>query len=234
MHRSPSAFLAAIKAFAKSKTERAKGWPEVINNYRAAFVRSRAERAAYTPHLNVLAVFNLKLRELCHSAALAWFLDENGSHEQGPLFLRSLAALVKLGVSQPQGYRVQREHPDRVDVAIIKKNQFAIFIENKVEHIERDKQMEDLVRSLISTSDNNAIPIPNRIAIFLTDDGRNPTSLPCEMPSGILAANIYPLRRTTLFEQFRRSLEGQAAKSPLLAALVESYAMAISTHPGRQ
>jgi hypothetical protein len=232
MIASATAFQRAIQAFEKAKIERAKQWPKAMWLFRKAFMRARSERALYTPYLNVLDIFGLKTRELCHSRVLAWFLDENASHEQGNRFLRCLANRVSLDIVGPANYHVQREKPDHVDVAVFKKDNFAIFIENKVEHRETKKQVGDLIDALIRFGDSHRVPNESRIAIFLTDHGRKPTTAPKVMPTGFIQQNLWPIKRVSLFTDFVESLANEPKKSGLLAALLGAYVTGISNHRG--
>lgn len=225
-------FQAVFNTFATAKAEESKRWPVIFARFQAAFEASRSERAAYTPYLNILDVFGLKFRELSHSRVLAWFLDEQAEHEQGSLFLRSLGKHFKLEPAELHHYTVQRERPNRVDVAVFKKGQFAIFIENKVRHDERDEQIADMLDALVLFGTRQGIPAINRYAIFLTDDGRDPTTLPDPFPEGFLRDNLWPVDRLTVFSNFATDLRQVPTKSVILAAFLENYVEAISTHPG--
>ena len=200
--------------------EGSKTWPAVFAEFVVAFNASREDRALATPHLNILDVFGLKTRELCHSRVVAWFLNETGTHEQGSLFMNRLLRLCGLSEASYVGYTVQREKPDKVDVAAYKAGDFAVFIENKVEHHERENQFGDLQTSLVKfgTTQNN-IPAKYRFAIFLTDDGRRPTTAHKKPPAGFLADNLRPISRLALFQEFRDALAAAVKKKQPLEQL---------------
>lgn len=234
-----STFQETLQAFEEAKFERSKTWPAVFAEFDVAFKASREHRALSTPRLNILDVFGLKTRELCHSRAIAWFLSETATHEQGSLFLNRLLRLCGLSDASYEGYTVQRGKSDKVngraifvDVVAYKLGAFAVFIENKVEHHEREKQFEDLQTSLVkfSTTQNN-IPNSHRIAVFLTDHRGRPTTAHKKPPAGFLAANLRPISRLTLFQEFRDALaDPTVKKSNLLSMFLEAYIESIHTH----
>jgi hypothetical protein len=221
-------FNEVFDSFATARIQETTEWPKLFDTFHHSYIEARQQRASTTPNLNLLGVFGLRTRELCHSRVLAWFLDENASHEQGGLFLRSLLEIVRCDVSNSSNYSVQREKPDRVDLAIFKKGTFAVFIENKVNHKERDDQVWDLVNSLVEFSRKQAIPEEQRIAVFLTDDGRSPETAPPGIVPGFLDSNLFPLQRLEVFQAFRHDLSVRKVKSFLLESFLEAYIAAIS------
>jgi hypothetical protein len=225
-------FQKTLNAFEEAKLERSKTWPAVFAEFGVAFKASREDRALSTPRLNILDVFGLKTWELCHSRVVAWFLSETATHEQLGLFMNQLLRECGLSDACYAGYKVQRERPDRVDVVAYKPGNFAVFIENKVEHHERDDQFGDLQMSLVKFSTTqNSIPTKHRFAVFLTDDGRRPTTAHKKPPAGFLADNLRPIKRLTLFQAFRHALADPAVKkSSLLSSFLDAYIEAISTH----
>jgi hypothetical protein len=186
-HSSVANFQGVFHAFEDAKAERCKAWPTAFAEFQVAFKVARKDRAEYTPRLNILDVFGLKAWELCHSRVVAWFLDENESHEQGSLFMECLLRHCGAIGAACTGYKVQREKPARVDVVAYKSREFAVFIENKVEHHERDGQLKDLQTALVEFSTAHRIPESHRIAVFLTDDGREPLTAHEQPPTGLLA-----------------------------------------------
>lgn len=230
---SVDAFQEAVHAFEAAQDEGSKAWPDVIKEFKHAFTDARKDRAAVTPFLNILDVFGLKTRELCHSRVVEWFLKEDASHEQGGIFMDCL--LRRWGVScvPCNGYKVQREKPARVDVAAYKRGAFAVFIENKVQHHERDEQVADLQKELVKLSITENIREPHRIAVFLTDDGRCPTTAHSESLPGFLVGNLYSISRLDLFKEFQSALAASAVKSSkLLTIFLDAYIEAISSHNG--
>lgn len=230
MNPALAAFQRAFRAFEEAKLKMVEIWPTIFRDFEDAFKAARHDRAATTPRLNILDVFGLKNWELCHSRALAWFLDENASHEQGGVFMHVLLRFVGIDLGNCEDYSVQREKPDRVDVVAYKPREFAVFIENKVDHHERELQLADLQESLISFSERYGIPESQRIAVFLTDDGRKPETAHLMPLSGFFKDNLYPIRRLDLFEGFGRALSIQDPKSPLLVLFLQSYIDAINNH----
>jgi hypothetical protein len=187
------------------------------------YARARDTRAATTPHLDVLRVFGLEFAELRHSAALAWFLDPGAEHEQGDLFARTLLQLLGCTTSPAGRYTVQRERHGRTDVACYAPGQFAVFVENKVRHSEREAQVNDMVRSLVRLSDSLAVPRAGRFAVFLTDTGAVPVTGPTADSPGFLLAHLKSVSRVQLIESFRAALAAQPVVSPLLLNFLDSY-----------
>ena len=227
-----AAFRKAIDAFASARAARSAAWPRIVADFDAAFKAARQDRSAYTPRLNILDVFGLKTWELCHSRVVSWFLDENQSHEQGGVFMECFLQHCGVSGASCAGYTVQREKPDRVDVVAYKRGTFAVFIENKVKHIERTQQFADLQSSLIAFSKERQIPESHRVAVFLTDDGRRPETADEGSLAGFHARNLIPIRRIALFQAFKKALTDQPVKSDLLAIFLDAYINSISSHSG--
>lgn len=198
-----------------------------FSKFEKNYTSARLSRAAATPHLDVLRVFGLEFRELRHSDALAWFLDPHAEHEQGPLFANALLGLAGFKEVSIEGYAVKREHHERTDISFYARSDFAVFIENKVRHFERAKQVSDMVDSLITLSEALSIPREYRFAIFLTDSGARPITGPTADTSGFLVRNLRSLRRIDIFEAFATALNSSSVYSPLLMNLIECYIGAI-------
>ena len=223
-------FRLVFDAFGKASPAGYKDWPALLGQFDVAFKTARKDRALETPFLNILDVFGLAARELCHSRIVEWFLKEDASHEQGSIFMECL--LHRCGVPSATWINctVQREKPSRVDIAAYKQRGFAVFIENKVRHHERAEQIADLQKELVKFSKAHQIPETHRIAVFLTDDGRPPTEHHKGPLAGFLPRNLYPIRRLDLFQEFQRSLAASAVKSKLLTSFLDAYVDAIASH----
>lgn len=226
------AFHKVIHDFEEAMAERSKTWPALFDEFDVAFKDARKDRAEETPRLNILDVFGLKTWELCHSRVVAWFLKEDESHEQGGLFIDCLLSLCGVPGVACTDYTVQRETEGKIDIVAYKPRAFAVFIENKVRHHEEDKQVARLQVSLVKLSIYREIPEARRIAVFLTDDGRPPTTAHEEPLPGFLAHNLRPLSRLTLFRSFREGLAARTVKSSRLTNFLTDYLDAISTHHG--
>jgi hypothetical protein len=227
-------FQTVIEAFAVAGVEDSKKWPSIISGFEVAFEQSRIDRSAYTPYLNILDVFGIKLRELRHSSVVEWFLKEDAEHEQGALFLNALAAHLGETNADFTKYHTQREKPDNVDIAAYKRDEFAIFIENKVKSGERPEQMTKLINALVKHGTKQNIGVDRRFAILLTESGGEAKTAPSVMPNGFNRNNLREMDRLTLFNVFSAALENVKAshKSLLLVAFLGNYIETISTHPG--
>lgn len=190
-----------------------------------SYREARATRAASTPHLDVLRVFGLAFAELRHSAVLAWCLDPSAEHEQGPLFAQAFLGLFGFQEKIADVYTVERERHGRTDVSCYARGQFAVFIENKVRHFEREQQVEDMIRSMAEVSNHQNIPRERRYAVFLTDHGGPPKTAPTADSPDFLLANLFSLARMEVFECFGTALERVDAsrRSPLLVNFLDSY-----------
>ncbi len=80
-------FIAFDLALRNGASTRREQFDALLARFKSAFKEERKVRVATTPHLDILGVFGLKSRELCHSRVVAWFLDSNQAHEQGTVFL---------------------------------------------------------------------------------------------------------------------------------------------------
>ena len=211
-----SAFDSYEQSIASAAGSVATDFNRFFDSFRYEDRLARAQRRRTTPNLSVLRVFGLTTRELRHSDALAWFLREDAEHEQGDLFMRTLLELV--GLSKPSrlgDYTVDREKPEKVDIAAHKPGKFAVFIENKIQdRQEEERQFERLVGSMVKFSQKNKIPEDAQFPVFLTDDGRPPVT------ASELSRNI---TRVELFGAFAKALDAAPAKSPLLSQLLDNY-----------
>lgn len=206
---------------------------KLFREFDAAFKESRSRRVDSTPHLDVLQVFGLGTDELRHSRVVAWFLDASGEHEQGAIFMQALLRLVT-GKQIPElskaaaseDYVVEREKHERTDVAVYCRKQFAIFIENKVHALERADQVKDMIKELVKLADAQQIPVSCRFGVFLTDDGRQPTTKPSGKVPGFDLSNLKPLSRVEVFGAFHQALSQRTA-SPLLTNLLFCYRNAV-------
>jgi len=208
-------------SFKSAASQRECVYKQFLGDFDSAFKEARIDRAVTTPHLGLLSPFGLKYRELCHSRILRWFLDPNSEHEQSSLFLDALLTELNIPITAGEDVILQLEKPDRVDISVYSPKKFAVFFENKVFHKERDHQFNDLIESLNKLSDANEISSKARAAVFLTDDGRKPTSGPAD---GIACC----FRRVTLFGIFDKALEQAPVKSALLTHFLKAYLNEIS------
>ena len=168
-----------------SETLRArKALDGVFTNFlraRKAWVGQQMHSADDFNLFEVMAVHN---DELSHSRVLAWLLDhriETGTHAQGnlgfQLFLEDLQPSFKediLAFAKQPDYRVTREvsgKEARVDIEIAARGKFLIFIENKIQSMEREEQTDREWRDLQERAKDLGVCETACIAIFLTLDG---------------------------------------------------------------
>jgi hypothetical protein len=203
---------------------------KAFREFDAAFKESRTQRVGSTPHLNLLRVFGLSTDELRHSRVLSWFLDADAEHEQGALFAQAFLRLVAGDqapeIMENQHYLVKRERHGRTDVSVYARERFAVFIENKVHASERADQVTDMIKALVRLADAQQIPVSCRFGVFLTDDGRQPTTHPSGKIPGFNPSNLKPVSRTEVFGVFYQALTHRTA-SPLLINLLFCYGNAV-------
>lgn len=213
--------------FSDQTTARSREFKSFLQNFDHDYRIARKDRAASTPHFDMLRVFGLQFAELRHSDVLAWFLKPTTEHEQGSLFANALLRHFGMEPITSESYTVLRERHDRTDVTLYASGRFAVFIENKVRHWEREKQVSDMIESLVRVSIDLNIRREHRIAIFLTDKGAKPGTGPASDSAEFLLNNLKPLSRVDLFLLFRTALENQPVHSPLLMNFLDSYLNAI-------
>jgi hypothetical protein len=126
-----------------------------------------------------------------------------------------------------ENYFVLRERHERTDVAFYAPGRFAVFIENKVRHVETELQVTRMVESLARESGKHGILRERRFAIFLTDKGDKPVTGPAGDSAEFLHGNLISISRVQLFQLFRSALDEQPLHSPLLMNFMDSYLNAI-------
>jgi len=220
-------FAAVFDLFRAQDAGLASAMQSLFHSFEHAYRLDRKTRVATTPHLDLLGVFGFEFKELRHSDVFAWFLRPTAEHEQGSIFANALLKKLGLAPISDENYTVDRERHNRTDVALYSSGRFAIFIENKVRHDERDEQIRDMVKSLVCLSSACDVPRENRFAIFLTDSGKKPETGPDADSLGFTLQNLISMSRVDLFEAFRTALVEQPTYSPLLMNLIESYLNAI-------
>ncbi len=150
----------------------------VVNNDELLQLEERIGR------FNIFDALGIVNAEIRHSKFLAWLLDPNESHGQGPLFLKAflmdlfrqspleLRAInpVKIDGAELRGVDIRREWR-HIDILITCEDpKFVIAIENKVGSKEHSKQLERYRKAVKEKFGD----IHNQF-VFLTRDGDEPT-----------------------------------------------------------
>lgn len=140
----------------------------------------RKNRIKYISSFNIVEMCGLGSDEVRHSSILAWLLDENGNHAHGSMFLKAMAPIIGLELhGDTEDYTVTAEFPgfeSITDIVIYKTGDFFISIENKINANEGLDQLNREYRDRERYADSLDIPAHRRIAVFLTPDGRKPTT----------------------------------------------------------
>jgi hypothetical protein len=142
--------------------------------------RHREAVIAGPPDFNVLSVCGLTTGEVRHSAIIGWLLDEIGGHGQGRLFFKAFMELC--GCDLPDDdmpYKMRTELSGMesiVDVAVFRKRDFLVFLENKTISEEGEDQLNREYRDMQRRGDALGVPDDRRYGVFLTPGGRSPTT----------------------------------------------------------
>ena len=126
-----------------------------------------------TPNFNLVNLISPK--ELQLSKIIAEFLNPNGSHEQGDLFLKTFIKKFYKKIKFPyRNITVQLEVAEHVegqiDIVIDFDNKFGIAIENKPFAEDQDKQIMRYVEYLETKYSNNYL------MIYLSSLGQKPSN----------------------------------------------------------
>lgn len=206
-----------------------------LNEARSAHVAESSERKVALPAANLLSDLGLDHRERVHVRMLKWLLDSSPSatHEQGPLFLRTLLETVGLPRevvvaatgSQPTWTRMEwsgryLDRMPRVDLAILWTERLVLFIEAKIGASESPGQLSDYAGLLSTTFP--AIPSKRRLLIFLTPTGRPPESVDATKVRS--QAQVLPLSWQALLAAFASAYSSRPDRSPLLERLLADFA----------
>jgi hypothetical protein len=213
--------------FAINKPIMVSRWNDILIGFKEAREQSLESLRKNVPHANILKVLNLAKDEIRHSRMIAWLLDKEGSHMQGALFFEYF--LNTLGLFEAnyfyKEYQVERERPDRIDISVYSPGKFVIYIENKIDHPERDDQLDDEYLSLNKNSDDWSVPYDKRHLVFLTREGRDPVTL------GKDSSDPYKksinISYSDLVNAMRRAASSERCKSDYIKRLVMDYSFQI-------
>jgi hypothetical protein len=128
---------------------------------------------------NILKIADVKDDERKHTKILAWLLDRTGSHRQDRLFFDAFVRLCGIDCGNKVDYQVNifpRGSESENDVRIYAVGRFAIDVEIKVNAVEGHNQCANEYRDLQDFADTHNIPHNARFAIFITPDGKPPTT----------------------------------------------------------
>ena len=153
---------------------------ELIERLLGDFEEVRQPEDAEGPAGNIFRLLKISGDEVRHSSFLAWLFDPRGNHRQGDRFLRAFmeAIIVPPPVDLTE-CRVRTEFAagrSRVDMILYRVGAFLVFIENKVFSGERDRQVDDEFEDMSDWGVALRVPPERRYAIFLSPEGRPPSS----------------------------------------------------------
>jgi hypothetical protein len=127
----------------------------------------------------VLKSLKINNDEVRHSAILAWLLNSRiNYYENNLLFDMFLECChIKLSSENTTGYQIRTEFAGSesiVDMLIYKKNNFIIYLENKVNAPEGFDQCNREWRDMRKLGERLTVPRNKQFAVFLTPFGRKP------------------------------------------------------------
>ena len=130
---------------------------------------------------NIFSLLGIKDDEPRHSRFLAWLLDASAGHGLREEFLLAFIDLAGLALSREDltAYVVRTEFAgleSRIDIVIHRRHSFLIYIENKIFAEEGVAQIDRELRDMRRLGARLNIAQDRQFAIFLTPDGRSPTS----------------------------------------------------------
>ena len=182
----------------------------------------RQALAEFNPSLNVWEAVNIARSELKHCSFLRWLLDPRGSHYQGDLFLRRFIESFsesfprEIPKDELSSCKVKSEDfyhgVGRVDISITGRS-FIIVIEAKIDAGEQEQQMARYEQLKSQYSHKNVV------IVFLTKDGRDPTSGKSHLCIPIKWKDIGEICKEFVKE----------CKNPWLAELVRQYSIMSDT-----
>ncbi len=175
-----SALLSKFKTLGQSKREKKQTqMSAVLSSFADIHQKSRQHQIA---NFNLFSLLQLSKNEATQTAILAWLLDSNANHGQGPLFLEQLVKLCSDRIppeSFSQPYRVlsHSKVPQlRLDITIYRPGEFLVAIDNNILDREGINQADLEIIEMRRLGSAQRIPKERQIAIFLTPEGREPLS----------------------------------------------------------
>lgn len=145
--------------------------------------RRRLRRQLTAERFNVFDALRLERREIYHSRFLAYLLDPRQTHDQSALFLKALVgSIIRQLPVETSAHWDTTLHYESCQVAVEKKAKAAglidlvlefrcgtrIAIENKVDHVEGDRQLPRY-RAWLNERGGD---LSRQVLVFLTPDGR--------------------------------------------------------------
>lgn len=128
---------------------------------------------------NILKLADVQDDERKHTKILAWLLDRGGSHNQGRLFLDAFVRKCGIDCGSEAYYKISpfpRGTESENDIRIYAAGRFVIDVEIKVNAVEGHNQCANEYKDLQSFADMQGIDQDRRFAVFITPDGRPPTT----------------------------------------------------------
>lgn len=133
------------------------------------------------PDFNTFSLLGVATDEVVHTRFLAWLLDHRADHGQGRVFVRAFLELCGLPLREDSlsHYHLRPEFSGLesiIDIMICRPGDFLVYVENKVLSAEGPHQAERESRDMRRTGSAMGVPEGRQIPVFLTPEGRAPTT----------------------------------------------------------
>jgi hypothetical protein len=155
--------------------------------------------------------------EVRQSKVLAWMFDGGAGLDHRDLFISMLRSCDAPILLDPQGrYRVRAERAGSrsiIDIALYRRSDFVVFVENKIWAGERPNQCEDEYNDMLELAALLDVPNERCFAVFLTPEGQRPSTASTEQP------DWHRLSYRALRDGFRTLIETRHLAPRLLLVL---------------
>ncbi len=171
-----------IEIFNTRRSTRTRRRMQLMRDFIASYIKLKETLGGNdTALFNVFNILDIGNDEVRHSSFLAWLLDAKANHYQGNLFFSAFlqSCKIDLPLDRLTGYVVRPKFKgveSIIDVLVYCKNEFIVFIENKIDSEEGIEQLAREFRDMRRLSSRLRILHERQFAVFLTPDGREPVT----------------------------------------------------------
>ncbi|MFA5762654.1 MAG: PD-(D/E)XK nuclease family protein [Bacilli bacterium] len=169
---------------------------------------------------DLLSVIGRSRRETYHCSIIAWLMDPTGRHLLGTRFLHELLASCKRPIEVDEtvlrsatiACEVSRPN-SRADL-VVRAPGLTVVFEAKIDHDERAHQCDDLFKDFRNEK--------GICFVFLTHDGRDPTSATGDAKEAFRTLGFGPLRKVLLEALVEARRERQSAAFSTVETYLET------------
>jgi hypothetical protein len=189
-----------------------------LNLFKTLRARHRVQRLEQMRHLldtvsvsrpsqvgfNVVSLCSVGTDEVKHSSILAWLLDASAGHGLGTRFFLAFLQVCQIPLTHVGDcYRVRREFAGLdsiVDLLVYQRRGFILYIENKIFASECNEQIDREYQDMRRLGEALHVPRERQFAVFLTPEGRPPTSGDASVWRSVSYVNLADALRAVLKE----------------------------------